>query len=172
MCCRCAICPRTAKIVPFVSDFFDSSIYIDARKRHSQMVWVDRFHELIRPNGHSKNRNPFFTANAGSRRSSPRPLPESLWKNSSTEKLRQNICRRARAPYCPWRKAPNLSSKAGGFFCANCEPGYCRSWKWVSCQALHSPECRLIAPAILEQCRCGSTKSGRLNGKATGFAPE
>jgi type I pantothenate kinase len=98
--------PEDGKIVPFVSDFFDFSIYIDAEEDDIHKWYVDRFMNLRQ----TAFRDPesFFHRYAddqGRRRASA--IAESLWENINLKNLRQNILpTRPRADLI-LRKAPN-----------------------------------------------------------------
>jgi len=97
--------PEDGKIVPFVSDFFDFSIYIDAEESDIHKWYVDRFMNLRQ----TAFRNPesFFHRYAAINEDAARAIAESLWENINLKNLRQNILpTRPRADLI-LRKAPN-----------------------------------------------------------------
>ena len=97
--------PEDGKIVPFVSDFFDFSIYIDAEEVDIHRWYVDRFMNLRQ----TAFRNPesFFHRYAAIKEDAARAIAESLWENINLKNLRQNILpTRPRADLI-LRKAPN-----------------------------------------------------------------
>lgn len=81
--------PEDGKIIPFVSDFFDFSIYIDAEEVDIHQWYVDRFMNLRQ----TAFRNPdsFFHRYAGIGEDAARAIAESLWENINLKNLRQNI---------------------------------------------------------------------------------
>jgi type I pantothenate kinase len=97
--------PEDGKIVPFVSDFFDFSIYIDAEEADIHKWYVDRFMNLRQ----TAFRNPdsFFHRYATINEDAAQAIAESLWENINLKNLRQNILpTRPRADLI-LRKAPN-----------------------------------------------------------------
>ena len=97
--------PADGKIVPFVSDFFDFSIYIDAEEADIHKWYVDRFMNLRQ----TAFRNPesFFHRYAAINEEAARAIAESLWENINLKNLRQNILpTRPRADLI-LRKGPN-----------------------------------------------------------------
>ena len=81
--------PEDGKIVPFVSDFFDFSIYIDAEESDIHKWYVDRFMRLretafINPES-------FFHRYAAIKTDAARAVAESLWDNINLKNLKQNI---------------------------------------------------------------------------------
>jgi type I pantothenate kinase len=97
--------PEDGKIVPFVSDFFDFSIYIDAEEDDIHKWYVDRFMNLRQ----TAFRDPesFFHRYAAIKEDAARAIAESLWENINLKNLRQNILpTRPRADLI-LRKAPN-----------------------------------------------------------------
>ena len=81
--------PEDGKIIPFVSDFFDFSIYIDADEADIHRWYVDRFMRLRE----TAFRDPgsFFHRYATIREEAARAIAESLWENINLRNLRQNI---------------------------------------------------------------------------------
>jgi type I pantothenate kinase len=97
--------PEDGKIIPFVSDFFDFSIYIDAEEDDIHRWYVDRFMNLRQ----TAFRNPesFFHRYAAIGEEAARAIAESLWENINLKNLRQNILpTRPRADLI-LRKGPN-----------------------------------------------------------------
>jgi type I pantothenate kinase len=97
--------PEDGKIVPFVSDYFDFSIYIDAEEDDIHKWYVDRFMNLRQ----TAFRDPesFFHRYAELSNDAARAIAESLWENINLKNLRQNILpTRPRADLI-LRKAPN-----------------------------------------------------------------
>jgi len=81
--------PEDGKIVPFVSDFFDFSIYIDADEDDIHRWYVERFMRLRE----TAFRNPesFFNRYASIKEDEARAKAESLWANINLRNLKQNI---------------------------------------------------------------------------------
>ena len=81
--------PSDGKFVPFVSDFFDFSIYIDADENDIHKWYVDRFMRLRE----TAFRNPesFFHRYATIREEAARAIAESLWENINLKNLHMNI---------------------------------------------------------------------------------
>jgi type I pantothenate kinase len=98
--------PEDGKIVPFVSDFFDFSIYIDAEEaRHPQMVCRPVHEPPADRVPRSRLLLPPLRRDQGGRRAGA--IAESLWENINLKNLRQNILpTRPRADLI-LRKAPN-----------------------------------------------------------------
>jgi type I pantothenate kinase len=97
--------PEDGKIVPFVSDFFDFSIYIDAEETDIHKWYVDRFMNLRQ----TAFRDPesFFHRYATINEDAALAIAESLWENINLKNLRQNILpTRPRADLI-LRKSPN-----------------------------------------------------------------
>lgn len=81
--------PEDGKIVPFVSDFFDFAIYIDAEEDNIHRWYVDRFMRLretafLDPDS-------FFHRYAAINKDAARAVAESLWENINLKNLKQNI---------------------------------------------------------------------------------
>ena len=81
--------PADGKIVPFVSDFFDFSIYIDAREELIHRWYVDRFMRLRETA--FKNPQSFFNRYATISEDAARAIAEGLWQNINLKNLRDNI---------------------------------------------------------------------------------
>lgn len=81
--------PSDGKAVPFVSDFFDFSIYIDAEEELIHQWYIDRFMRLR----DTAFRNPesFFHRYAQLSRDAASAIAESLWKNINLKNLQENI---------------------------------------------------------------------------------
>ena len=81
--------PEDGKIVPFVSDFFDFSIYIDAPEDLIHKWYVDRFMRLRETA--FKNPESFFNRYATISEDAARAVAEGLWQNINLNNLRENI---------------------------------------------------------------------------------
>lgn len=81
--------PADGKIVPIVSDFFDFSIYIDAKEEQIHQWYVQRFMKLRQ----TAFRDPtsFFKKYAAIDTQAARAVAENLWENINLKNLRQNI---------------------------------------------------------------------------------
>ena len=81
--------PEDGKMVPFVSDFFDFSIYIDADPELIHKWYIDRFMRLRE----TAFRNPqsFFHRYSQLSESAARLIAEGLWQNINLKNLRENI---------------------------------------------------------------------------------
>jgi type I pantothenate kinase len=81
--------PADGKIVPFLSDFFDFSIYIDADERLIHDWYIARFMRLRE----TAFRNPdsFFHRYSQLSDSAARAIAEGLWTNINLKNLRENI---------------------------------------------------------------------------------
>jgi type I pantothenate kinase len=81
--------PRDGKYVPFVSDFFDFSIYIDADEEMIHNWYITRFMRLRE----TAFRNPesFFHRYSQLSEDAARAIAESLWANINLKNLRENI---------------------------------------------------------------------------------
>lgn len=81
--------PRDGKIVPFLSDFFDFSIYIDAPEDIIHQWYIRRFLKLRE----TAFRNPesFFHRYAQLSEDAARAIGEGLWANINLKNLRENI---------------------------------------------------------------------------------
>jgi type I pantothenate kinase len=81
--------PSDGKAVPFVSDFFDFSIYIDADERLIHRWYIDRFMRLRQTA--FTDPNSFFHKYAEVSEDAARAIAESLWENINLRNLRDNI---------------------------------------------------------------------------------
>ncbi|PWJ80189.1 pantothenate kinase [Pseudaminobacter salicylatoxidans] len=81
--------PRDGKFVPFLSDFFDFSIYIDAREELIHSWYIKRFMKLRE----TAFRNPesFFHRYSQLSEDAARAIAEGLWGNINLKNLRENI---------------------------------------------------------------------------------
>jgi type I pantothenate kinase len=81
--------PKDGKFVPFLSDFFDFSIYIDADEALIHSWYVARFMRLRE----TAFRNPqsFFHRYATLSEDAARTIAEGLWTNINLKNLRENI---------------------------------------------------------------------------------
>jgi type I pantothenate kinase len=81
--------PSDGNAVPFVSDFFDFSIYIDAEEELIHQWYVDRFMRLRE----TAFRNPesFFHRYAQLSRDAAHAIAENLWTNTNLKNLKENI---------------------------------------------------------------------------------
>jgi type I pantothenate kinase len=81
--------PQDGKYVPFVSDFFDFSIYIDADEEMIHNWYITRFTRLRE----TAFRNPqsFFHRYSQLSEDAARAIAESLWANINLKNLRENI---------------------------------------------------------------------------------
>ena len=88
--------PQDGKIVPFLSDFFDFAIYIDADEKLIHQWYIARFMRLRE----TAFRNPdsFFHRYSQLSEDAARAIAEGLWTNINLKNLRENIVpTRARA---------------------------------------------------------------------------
>lgn len=81
--------PRDGKAVPFVSDFFDFSIYIDADETLIHRWYIDRFMRLRQTA--FTNPQSFFHRYAALSADAAMAIAESLWVNINLKNLRENI---------------------------------------------------------------------------------
>jgi type I pantothenate kinase len=81
--------PRDGKAVPFVSDFFDFSIYLDADERDLQRWYVDRFLRLR----HTAFRDPksYFHRYAELDEAAAIDVANGLWSRINLVNLRENV---------------------------------------------------------------------------------
>jgi type I pantothenate kinase len=81
--------PKDGKAVPFVSDFFDFSIYIDADEELIHQWYIERFMRLRE----TAFRNPqsFFHRYTQLSDDAARAIAEGLWANINLKNLRENI---------------------------------------------------------------------------------
>ena len=91
--------PKDGKAVPFVSDFFDFSVYLDAKDRGRILSWyVNRFLTL-RGTAFAESEIIFFiaTLNSPTRRRSP-PADLDLEPHQSAQSASRIFCRRGSVP--------------------------------------------------------------------------
>ena len=81
--------PKDGKFVPFLSDFFDFSIYMDAEEELIHGWYVDRFMRLRE----TAFRDPqsFFHRYSELSEEAARAIAEGLWHNINLKNLRENI---------------------------------------------------------------------------------
>jgi len=81
--------PKDGNFVPFVSDFFDFSIYIDAEEELIHQWYIKRFMKLRE----TAFRNPdsFFHRYSQLSEDAARAIAEGLWININLKNLRENI---------------------------------------------------------------------------------
>ena len=81
--------PEDGKIIPFVSDFFDFSIYIDAPENLIHQWYVSRFMRLRETA--FKNPDSFFHRYSTISQEAALEIAEGLWSNINLKNLRANI---------------------------------------------------------------------------------
>lgn len=81
--------PEDGKMVPFVSDFFDFSIYIDAEENHIHDWYLERF-KLLRQTAF-QNTDSFFHRYAQIGEAEALEIAEGLWRDINRRNLRENI---------------------------------------------------------------------------------
>jgi len=81
--------PRDGKAIPYVSDFFDFSIYIDADEEVLRTWYVDRFFSLR--DGAFQNKKSYFHRYAGLNDVETRLTANRIWENINLLNLRENI---------------------------------------------------------------------------------
>ncbi|WP_102959376.1 type I pantothenate kinase [Mangrovicella endophytica] len=97
--------PRDGKMVPFVSDFFDHSIYIDAAEADIRRWYVDRFMRLRQTA--FRDQKSFFHRYAEISEDEALGIADGLWRNINGLNLSENILpTRPRADLI-LRKGPN-----------------------------------------------------------------
>ncbi len=81
--------PADGNFVPFLSDFFDFSIYMDAEEDLIHQWYIARFMRLRE----TAFRNPesFFHRYSQLSESAARAIAEGLWQNINLKNLRENI---------------------------------------------------------------------------------
>ncbi len=95
--------PEHGRIIPFVSDFFDFSIYIDAPEELIHQWYVDRFMRLRETA--FKNPESFFHRYSTVTDDAARTIAEGLWGNINLKNLHDNIL--------PTRPRANLILRKG-----------------------------------------------------------
>ena len=81
--------PPDGTFVPFVSDFFDFSIYIDAAEELIHEWYIERFMRLRETA--FKNPESFFHRYSQLSEDAARAIAEGLWTNTNLKNLRENI---------------------------------------------------------------------------------
>ncbi len=81
--------PKDGKYVPFVSDFFDFSIYIDADEELIHRWYIDRFMRLR--DTAFRDPSSFFHRYASLSKTAALAIAESLWANINLKNLHENI---------------------------------------------------------------------------------
>jgi len=81
--------PKDGKAVPFVSDFFDFSIYIDAPEELIHQWYVERFMRLRETA--FRDQNSFFHRYSKLSEEAARAIAEQLWTNINLKNLHENI---------------------------------------------------------------------------------
>jgi type I pantothenate kinase len=81
--------PKDGKYVPFLSDFFDFSIFIDAEESVIHRWYIDRFMRLRETA--FLNPDSFFHRYSQLSEDAARAIAEGLWKNINLKNLRENI---------------------------------------------------------------------------------
>lgn len=81
--------PADGKTVPFVSDFFDFSIYIDADETLLHQWYIERFMRLRETA--FRDRSSFFHRYSEISVDAARAIGEGLWKNINLKNLKENI---------------------------------------------------------------------------------
>lgn len=96
--------PRDGRAVPFVSDFFDFSIYIDADEEQIHQWYIARFMRL-RETAFKSSEN-FFHRYSQLSPDAAQAIAEGLWANINLKNLRENIL--------PTRPRADLILRKGG----------------------------------------------------------
>ena len=81
--------PKDGNAVPFVSDFFDFSIYIDAEEELIHKWYIDRFMRLRETA--FRDPNSFFHRYASLSKDAAMAIAEGLWANINLKNLHENI---------------------------------------------------------------------------------
>lgn len=81
--------PENGQMIPFVSDFFDFSIYIDAQEDQIHEWYVDRFMRLR--DTAFKNPQSFFHRHSSVSKEAALAIANGLWENTNLKNLRENI---------------------------------------------------------------------------------
>jgi type I pantothenate kinase len=81
--------PKDGNAVPFVSDFFDFSIYIDAEEQLIHKWYIDRFMRLRETA--FRDPNSFFHRYASLSKDAALAIAEGLWANINLKNLHENI---------------------------------------------------------------------------------
>ncbi len=83
------VVPKHPKPPVFVSDFFDFSIYVDARPGHIQQWYIDRFLTLCQTA--FKNPESYFHRYSSLSRAEARDTAKQIWQNINEINLKENI---------------------------------------------------------------------------------
>ena len=81
--------PKEGELIPYVSDFFDFSIYVDSEEDNICRWYVDRFLEL--KNTAFIDKQSYFHKYSSYTDIESRKIAEDLWKNINYKNLRKNI---------------------------------------------------------------------------------
>ena len=81
--------PQDGKSVPFVSDFFDFSVYIDAQEKHIHTWYVERFMRL-RETAFQDPKS-FFHRYTDLSEDAAHAIAENIWTKINLKNLRENI---------------------------------------------------------------------------------
>ena len=81
--------PKEGELIPYVSDFFDFSIYVDSEEDNICRWYVDRFLEL--KNTAFIDKQSYFHKYSSYTDIESRKIAEDLWKNINYKNLRNNI---------------------------------------------------------------------------------
>ena len=81
--------PRDGKIIPFISDFFDFSIYVDADEQHLYEWYVERFLGLRETA--FRDRASYFRRYADLSEVEARQVATRIWNEINAVNLRANI---------------------------------------------------------------------------------
>ena len=81
--------PKDTKAIPFVSDFFDFSIYVDAEEAHVEQWYLDRFMSLRETA--FKDPRSYFHRYSQITDDEAKDTALSIWRSINLENLRQNI---------------------------------------------------------------------------------
>jgi type I pantothenate kinase len=81
--------PKDGNAVPFVSDFFDFSIYIDAAEQDLHQWYVERFMRLRETA--FRDKESFFTKYADTTKEEAQRIADGLWNRINLVNLRDNI---------------------------------------------------------------------------------
>ena len=81
--------PKEGESIPYVSDFFDFSIYVDADEDNICKWYIDRFLEL--KNTAFIDKKSYFHKYSSYTDSESKKIAEDLWKNINYKNLRKNI---------------------------------------------------------------------------------
>ena len=94
--------PKDGKAIPFVSDFFDFSVYLDADEDVLRPWYIERFLALRGPRSATRNRTFTATRHCPTRK---RATPPAIWNRINLVNLHENIL--------PTRQRADLILKKG-----------------------------------------------------------